>query len=494
MNLQEIQNMHDALAYIEQTSGDGPLVEYFVERKLVRMSAMEFLDKVRSLSSALLQAGLQKKNIGILGRNSVEWLIAFCAVTDIGATAALMNPDLSAEEIARAVRKTDLDALFFDADLAERVEAYTARSDYSTFCLQNSYCAGDSPAGEPYEAGPEDIMCILYTSGTTGDQKAVMISNRAMMASVRHNLATTFHDSSRFLSVLPGHHLSGFGALLTMLIKENSVLCLVDGPMRAKRGIERMRPDYVSAVPSFLQALEHELANQKEGAPVFGESLRGVICGGAQLPSDLVSTFRARNIDVINVYGATETAGIVFFHKAVGDDELTLGKPSNIEAKIEEGELLLRGEMIMTGYYNDPEATEEALKDGWYHTGDLARVDEDGNYYLTGRKKNLIILSNGENISPEELEGTLGQSPDVSEVIVTEYQDALWAAVWPNYPDLCGDEEREQIRQNVRKFVSEYNDRAPTYKQIYGLRFWESPLPKNATGKIARNQIKLESL
>lgn len=492
MKLQEIQNMHDALAYIEQTSGDGPLIQYFARRKLVDMSAAEFLQEVRRLSAVLLHEGLQRRHVGLMGRNSVQWLIAFCAITNIGATAALMNPDLNAQEIRRAIQHTDLDALFFDADAAERVKVYTERADYPTFCLQEKHYADSSSAGQPYEAGPEDIMCILYTSGTTGDQKAVMLSNRAVVSGFRHGLATTFRNTARYLSVMPLHHVGGVHASLTVLLKENCVLGLVDGPMRAKRGIEQMKPDLMFAVPSLLRAIEHELTKQQGGErSAFGESLRCIICGGAQLPIDLISTFQKRDITILNVYGATETTGVVFSHEAAGGDATALGRPQNAEAKIEHGELLLRGDMMMSGYYNDPEATEEALKDGWYHTGDLARVDEDGNYYLTGRKKNLIILSNGENISPEELEKYLVLSPDIAEVVVTEYQDALWAAVWPNYPDACSDEERERIRERVRTFTAEYNDRMPTYKRLHGLRFWDSPLPKNATGKVLRSQVKL---
>ena len=493
MSLETIRNMHDILLHVERFSMNTPLIEYLAGRNSASMSVDEFLEEVKRRSAGLMKENLQKKHVGIIGRNSAGWITAFCAAANIGATAVLMNPDLNTGEIDRAVRDTDIAGLFYDEDMEERIKRYIERDDYATFCIQQKCDNAEiHDLISPPDSQLEDIMCILYTSGTTGEQKAVMLSNRAVIAGISHYLETVLKDTAVHLTVMPLHHAGALFTGLAALFKENCVLGVIDGPMKLKRGIEQIRPNSMFAVPSLLQSIEHELSKKnRTGYSEWGESLKYIVCGGAQLPAALIPTFRERNITVYNIYGATESTVGVIVHDATREPPSILGKPMNAEAKIENGELLLRGKTIMTGYYHDQAATEETLKDGWYHTGDLASIDEDGYYYLTGRKKNLIILSNGENISPEELEKYLGVSPDILEVIVTEYQDALWAAVWPDYPDGSRDKEKEFIRQRIREFVKEYNDRMPTYKQIYDLKFWDTPLPKNATGKILRNQIKI---
>ena len=183
---------------------------------------------------------------------------------------------------------------------------------------------------------------------------------------------------------------------------------------------------------------------------------------------------------VIQCYGATETcgAGIINFAqdaKHIG----AVGQGSKLmDYKIEpDGELCMRGDCVMLGYYKDPEGTAEVIdKDGWVHTGDLARVDEDGYYYITGRKKNLIILDSGENISPEELEGMLGKCPAVQECIVKELGKKIGVVVY------C----EKEHQQTVRDFVTQMNRTIPLYKRIGVVEFSETPLPRNATGKLVR--------
>ena len=492
MSSNSIQNMRDFLLYIEHFSGDAPLIQYLSGKNLVSISTSRFLENVRQISVRLMKKELQKKHIGIIGRNSEGWLTAFCAITNIGSTAVLMNSDLNAGEIDRAIQDTDIEALFFDSEVENRIEKYIGFSGYPTFCIQENHNENDNMDMALPDIEAEDIMCILYTSGTTGAQKAVMLSNRAVEAGISHYLETVMKDTAVHLTVMPLHHAGALFTSLAALLKENCVLGVIEGPMKLKRGMGCIKPNSLFAVPSLLRSIAHELNKKQETAySDWEESLRYIICGGAQLPVDLIPVFKERDITIFNIYGATESTVCVIINEATKELPSVLGKPQNAEVRIENGELLIRGKTIMTGYYHNQAATEEVLKDGWYHTGDLACVDENGSYYLTGRKKNLIILSNGENISPEELERYLGLSPDISEVIVTEHQDALWAAVWIDCPEDCNDKEKMVIRQRVQNFVKEYNAQMPTYKQIYNLKFWDSPLPKNATGKILRSQIKI---
>ena len=168
----------------------------------------------------------------------------------------------------------------------------------------------------------------------------------------------------------------------------------------------------------------------------------------------------------------------------------TIGKPpAQMQVKIVDGELFLRSESVMMGYYGDEEGTAQVLHDGWYATGDLCREDEDGYLYLTGRKKNLIILSNGENVSPEEIETKLYHCKEICEVMVGVEQDILMAAIYPEYPAQSDEDSRENIRKKIAQAVGQYNFHSPMYKQIQRIRFMEEPFAKTAVGKLIRKSV-----
>ena len=487
------KSMNDIMARIAQSEEETVLIQYLEKKELISVSVRDFMNSVNQLSALLIANNLTKKNIGIIGRNSVEWLAAFCAVTTIGDTAVLMNADLRVKEIRDAVRNTDISAIFCDKEIAEQLRGDDGLLNLPFFSLEEKTWEDYPPyAVKYYEAQPEDIICIIFTSGTTGDQKAVMLSNRAMMLGMEGFVQTSYKESpTSGLAVTPFHHLLGLLAALSGLYIKDCILGIADGPMRLMRSIYDIKPETVFLVPSLLQALWQELMKKGRNA-VFTKYIKHITCGGAQFPAELVKDFYACGISITNIYGATETGGAVIFNQSDCEVKAKIGKLLIGEAKIEKGELLLRGDMIMSGYYGDEEATRRVLEGGWYHSGDLAVIDDEGNYYLTGRKKNLIILSNGENISPEELEGYLLSFTDISEVVVLEYRDMLWGVIWPNYPEKCSYEEREKIKNRIRTFVCEFNEHMPTYKRIHDLQFRNTPLPKNASGKILRNQVEIE--
>ena len=168
----------------------------------------------------------------------------------------------------------------------------------------------------------------------------------------------------------------------------------------------------------------------------------------------------------------------------------TIGKPpAQMQVKIVDGELYLRSESLMMGYYGDEEGTAQVIHDGWYATGDLCREDEEGYLYLTGRKKNLIILSNGENVSPEEIERKLYCCKEICEVMVGVENDMLMAAVYPEYPIQSGENNKGTVRKEIERAIEQYNDKAPMYKQIRQIRFMEEPFAKTAVGKLIRESV-----
>ena len=232
----------------------------------------------------------------------------------------------------------------------------------------------------------------------------------------------------------------------------------------------------MAAVPVLVQSIHHDLMADKKSK--LGD-LWALNCMSAMFEPQILMDLSEHGMFIAQLYGSTETTGgglINFAHDAkhIG----AIGKPDgHCEIKLDNGEICMRGGDVMLGYYKDPKGTAEVIDaEGWFHTGDLARVDEDGYYFLTGRKKNVIILDSGENVSPEELEGLLAKCPAVKECLVKEKGKKICAVV------CC--EEADQ--QTVRDFITETNRTLPLYKRMSAVEFSAQPLPRNAMGKLMR--------
>ena len=222
----------------------------------------------------------------------------------------------------------------------------------------------------------------------------------------------------------------------------------------------------------------------------LGWNLHMIHCGGAAFRPEFLQIFLEHDITVLQGYGASEAGGIGFMWEMTPDRPDSIGKPpAQMQVKIVDGELYLKSESVMMGYYGDQEGTERVLHDGWYATGDLCREDADGYLYLEGRKKNLIILSNGENVSPEEIETKLYCCKEIQEVMVGVEKDMLMAAVYPEYSAQSSEDSRQSVRKKIEKAVEQYNEKAPSYKQIRQIRFMEEPFVKTAVGKLIRKRI-----
>ena len=232
----------------------------------------------------------------------------------------------------------------------------------------------------------------------------------------------------------------------------------------------------MAVVPTLLKSIHHDVVKGK--AARLGK-LRIFTCGAATYDPQMLAALIERGFTIIQTYGLTETVGDGGWNSAQDPAHLaSVGlRDPDMEYRLEDGELCMKGEAVMLGYYNDPAATAAVLKDGWFHTGDLARIDEDGYIYLTGRKNNLMILPSGENVSPEELETLLGKIPAVREVLVRQKGDKICARI------CCLPAAQDQ----VRAFVQATNRTLPLYKRIAAVEFTDQPLPRNALGKIQRD-------
>ena len=475
INKENIKSMRHLLEQMEAEWKGRRIMRYMEEKEVVEVYSEQFFGQVRERARMIEASNLQGKHIGMIGKNSCEWLSSLCAIFYSGAVAVLLDQELSADMAAELIKKADIDAIFYD-DVEENMKLR---------CLDHNKKEADHCVGEQTEN--EKLSCIFFTSGTTGESRAVMLSEAGLIASVCAEVNEKAFQT--LLAVLPLHHMAGFLTVLnTFYIKKE--VCIATELKYFYRYLECMKPDYVFVVPSMFKMLAQKLKKATRHGENLGWNLHMIGCGGAAFYPEFLQLLMEKEIVVIQTYGASEAGAIGFLWEMTLERPDTIGKPpSCLETKIVNGELYLRSKAIMMGYYKDPEATKEVLKDGWCATGDLCRVDEEGYYYLTGRKKNLIILSNGENVSPEEIEKKLSVCEEIEEIMIGVEGDWITANIYPRYQENMEEEQRKWLREKVEERIEDYNESSPVSKQIQRIHFQEEPFTKTAIGKMIRGSV-----
>ena len=450
----------------------------------------EFVADIRKMTGYLQEtvADLKGQRIVILSRTNYEYGVVTFGTMMAGAVIVTLNQKKTWPELEYELGLSEPALIFTDGiDYGCAEELKAAYGD--KLRPMNAY-EGSAPAALENRIDPDGLLMLMFTSGTTGRSKGVMLSEKnyftalkmyidgqKVMPEVAPKLAPKDMDQpfSHF-TLVPMFHLSGFICYFAYGI-QGWTLNLCADPRDLRRDMSLMHSDAMSTPPVLVEMIYNEIrrGNQKKLNGLWNLS-----CSSAILDPQILHYLVEHGIYINQCYSMTELAGYGLLNVAQEGEHLrALGKPDGFcEVKLDEtGEICVRGGAVMLGYYKDPEATAEAIdKDGWLHSGDLARVDEDGFYYITGRKKNLIILDSGENVSPEELEKLLGKCADIKECIVKEMGKKIGAV-------LCCEPEKEQA---VRAFVTELNRTLPLYKRISAVECTAEPLPRNALGKLLR--------
>ena len=502
MLARKAREMPDNIAFRYRKGRDG------VEEK----TYADVYREARNASAWVRETFGQGKHIAIIGENSYEWLTAFFAVLTSGNVAVPIDKELPADEVAWLIDRADVEAAFISktySDLTEGIEGL------QTVTLKKVQEMASADAGDyqMYEPQPGELACIFFTSGTSGRSKGVMLSH-GNLASEIYGPSRLFNPEAKStLVVLPFHHTFGLNVAVLMAFHYGVTIFLNKSLKRVKDDLQLAKPELLMLVPLFVevfykQIMEGIKAGGKEAKvrqgirissllgkvgidvrrklfrevlDVFGGNLKWVICGGAHLDPFYVKAFRKFGIEILNGYGTTECSPCVAINRNYYRRDGSVGQViEEIEVRISEaGEVQFKGPIVMMGYYKDPEGTEAVLQDGWYSTGDLGHVDKDGFLFLTGRTKNLIILSNGENISPEELENEFQIDPGVKEVLVYEKDRKIIAEIFPE----------EEFAGNTEYFdalMKKVNEGRPAYKQIAAVVLRDQEFIKNSTKKIVR--------
>ena len=426
--------------------------------------------------------GIQGRHIGLLARTGYPYAVAIFGCLLAGAVAVPLNSEKSWPQLSAELAQADVDCLLADGSYQEREPDFAG---YTGPVLDIGAFAGCTELAELTECQDQDALAlILFTSDTTGRSKGVMLSQRNLFAPMR--LFTEPFDSIRqqfglpedyqfsSFNVLPLFHVAALSSLISWSISGSAIHFCSD-LRRFYRDLAAMPSDAMAVVPTLLKSIHHDV---KKGKRARLGKLRLFTCGAAMYDPQMLADLIDQGFTIIQTYGLTETVGDGGWNSAQDPAHLSsVGlRDPDMEYRLEDGELCMKGEAVMLGYYKDPEGTAAVLRDGWFHTGDLARMDADGYIYLTGRKNNLMILPSGENVSPEELEALLSRNPAVREVLVEQREGKICARI------SC----REGVQDQVRAFVARTNRTLPLYKRIAAVEFTREPLPRNALGKLVR--------
>lgn len=463
---------------------------YGAKPALGTVAAVESFDElyanVARRRTFLYEKGFKKgDHIAILSKNSVSAVEEFLAITSAGFVAMNLPATLPKEAVFGVSKKFAFKAIFVAADLKASCELLTI----PVFDLNEIGASEPSPAAE---LDKKDVACIFFTGGTTSAPKGAVLSHGAFMRGSYNAIFKPGSVSDQVgYTVLPFSHVFGFIMAIMGILYTGSVVYVCEDMRMIFRDIAMIRPTTMTLVPGLAEMLFG--AAKMKGAAVLGDRLKVIISGAAPVPPRLLKDFEKFGIKVLPGYGLTETANLVSGNASIEEKPASVGKLyGGQQAKLVNGELWLKGDNVFEGYFNDPDATAAAFsEDGWFKTGDLAEFDEDGFLYITGRIKNLIILSNGENVSPEELEEIIYRSEYVKDCMVFEDKindvPVIAVEVFPYLPLFQG-KEKEEIEKCVQAEIIKINADLPSFKRIAKVLVRYDDFPRTPAMKIDRKR------
>lgn len=534
----------------ESAKDFGALPAFVLRDRTITYS--EFESEYKALCTALISRGYTGKRIAVIGANSYGWILAYLAASSIG-VAVPIDKELSIDDMLEFINAAECAAVFADSiflkdmPTGEGIEKFviseSKKGNFAAEKLTDLVADGSrlyADGNKEIDTMPMDtekMSILIFTSGTTGSSKGVCLSQKNICANINQTATMVKIDPTlHSLSVLPLHHTyeTTLGHLL--LLSGGSCISYADGLRQVAKNINEYRPSVLIVVPLLLEFILKRIdTSVRQALPKFllpdedasvGEMIKGLpaplrfivkrkvkktlggrlrllIVGAAPIKPETIESFCELGITTYQGYGLTETSPLLAGNNDFYMNPAAVGLPIHgVEIKIENpneegiGEVIAKGDNIMLGYYNDPEETARVMRGGYFHTGDLGRLDEDGFLYITGRCKNVIVAQNGKNIYPEELENRLAEEAFVSEAVVLGVPNAkggtaVKAKIFPCiekikeiYRDKVPSE--EEIRKEIANVVARINDKLPAYKKILITEIvWEA-FEKTTTKKIKR--------
>lgn len=553
----EIKDLKDMLIKSGEKYGDEIAYKIKIEKnKYKTYTHKKIRQMINYLGTRLIDLGLKNKRIAVIGENRYEWEIAYLSIVCGVGTVVPLDKSLPQNELEKVIERSQVEAIFYTEKYTESLKQIVGRGIGNLKTLISMdlmhHTEGIYSQKELIEEGEvlvkngdrsfidalidsEKMSIMLFTSGTTSDSKIVALSHKNLVSNLMDIASILDVDSNDvFLSFLPLHHVfeCTVGFLFSLYVGAETVFC--DGIRYIVDNLKEYNVSVMASVPAIYERifkiirreinesgnLEEILKNEEkyknssmeEKKKVFknihdmlGGNIKLLISGAASLDKEIEEKYRNLGLNLVQGYGLTETSPVIGigtkkYHK-VG----SIGKTvPSVEAKVIDcdkdgiGELIVKGPNIMLEYYKNEEATKEAIVDGWFHTGDLARIDDEGYIFICGRKKNVIVLKNGKNIYPEEMENLLNKIEGVEESFIYGKQLSQDKENIKIYAKIVYDEDvvknaykvktEQEIHDEIAKKIREINSLMPKYKAIRGFTLTKEPLIKTTTNKLKRQQ------
>ncbi len=508
MNKTNLKTLQDLLVAAAENFGDKTYLKEKHGKEIVGISFAGLAEDARKVSRFLTETTEHSDfHAAIIGATSIAWITAYFGTVCCGGIAVPLDAQMQVDDLCDHLNRSDSDFFFFDKlylPMLPKIRQNCPRI-HTYVCLQDtpdekslSEILAEYVPMQWKELDPESCTAILFTSGTTGKSKGVMLSHRNLI----DNTMCQDNESSpeeTILTVLPIHHVYCFTCDILLSMRYGATVCINDSMMRIVQNMKLFHPTILLVVPMIAETIYKQLKAAAVKTPdipietmakaTFGGNIKGIYSGGAYLNPRLAETYLSWGIPIAQGYGMTECSPRI----TSGDfNDPCIGSVSRIvngcSVKIVDGEIWAKSPSVMMGYYKNPEATAEALTDdGWLKTGDLGYVDENNLLYITGRKKNLIILSNGENVSPEELENKFDGLDWASEVLIYAENGQICAEIFPNQ-DFLAEHGKDAVIRLFREKVAEINQTVSPAKAIRQLRLRENEFLKTTSKKIKREQ------
>ncbi len=546
--VEKFSSIKEMLEIAKNESGEKIAFRYVHKKEQKSKTYEEFVLDTYYLGTALSSIDMTNNHIAVIGENRYEWIATYLTTLKTNGVIVPVDKELPCGDIINVLQHSDSEMLFYSEkfekyipEIAEKVPAikyfvgFDKEEDDGKFLSYNSFI---EKGKKLYEEGDtsytsintntEELRMLVYTSGTTGMPKGVMLSEKNLVSSVYYGLqvSTVFGTS---LSVLPYHHTYEAVAGLLVALHKHITICINDNLKHVLKNLNLYKPDYIYVVPAFAELFYKNIIKKaKESGkypflkimiPVsnflrifnidlrrklfasiheaFGGNLKKIVCGGAPLREELGDFFDGIGMNLINGYGITECSPLISANRDYFNDCRTVGTVLPCcEVKFDGvtsdgyGEICVRGDIVMMGYYKDKERTDDVLKDGWFYTGDYGKFNDREQLMITGRKKNMIVLDNGKNVFPEEIENYVMNIPYVSEVVVkgVTAKDGIKVELCAEV--FLSEEKVSEIEGNIeevlKKDINTQCEELPTYKRVARVEIRKEPFVKTTTNKIKR--------
>ncbi|HBR32081.1 MAG TPA: AMP-dependent synthetase [Clostridiales bacterium] len=536
--VKKFSSIRELLDIAGREAGETIAFKYKNGDDVVSVTYKEFIEQTENLGAALTKSGFGKSHIACLSGNSYKWIVTYLTVLKSAGVFVPIDRELPAADLINVINDSDSSVLFyskrFEGFLKENLDkipniklfvGMDRDEDEGPFLsfdkLVEQGKSFDRTEYDTSRSDPFSMKMLVYTSGTTGASKGVMLSEHNLVSSVYYGMqVSTVYDTC--LSVIPYNHTYEAVSGILVSLHHHSTICINDSYASVAKNLKIFKPSYVYLVPAFVEVFYANILNaiEKQGKKKafgvliklsnglrkagidlrkklfkqihknFGGRLIKIVCGGAPIRPEIGRFFDDIGINLINGYGITECSPLVCANNDYFNDVNTAGlKLPCIEWRIDSpneegiGEICVKGDIVMLGYYKRPDLTSEVLIDGWFYTGDYGIINDKDQLIITGRKKNIIVLSSGKNVYPEEIENYIQSIDYIKEVVVRGVenemgsQNALMAEVYIGEP---------KDQQKVMKDITEVCRVLPVYKRVTSVVIRNEEFPKTTSKKIRR--------